>query len=68
MKTRRKQRIVWADLRVSVYGPRDLQRNKTACGCVENLMSTFAYVVKQCLKHCAKESQVLKQFRVKVQP
>jgi len=67
MKTKPKKRILWDDLRVSVYGPRDLQHNKTVCGCVEDLMSTFALVIKHCLKDCADESPVLKRFRVKVE-
>jgi hypothetical protein len=67
MKTRSKKRILWDDLRVSVYGPRGLQHNKSVRGCVEDLMSTFALVIQQCLKDCAEESPVLKRFRVKVE-
>jgi hypothetical protein len=67
MKTKPRKRILWDDLRVSVYGPRSLQHNKSVCRCVEDLMSTFALVIKQSLKDCAEESPVLNRFRVKVE-
>jgi hypothetical protein len=67
MKTKPKKRILWDDLRVSVYGPRGLQHNKSVRGCVEDLISTLALVIKQCLKDCADESRGLKRFRVTVE-
>ena len=52
---------------ISLYGPRELENDRTANGCAKDLMATFAWVLPEILKDCKKQSPVLKKFRVKVE-
>ena len=67
MKIKSKKQVLWDDLRISVYGPWNLQYDRKARGRVEDLMGTLTHVVKQCFKDCAKQTPVLKGLRIKVE-
>jgi len=67
MKIKSKQQVLWDDLRFSVYGPWNLQYETKARGRVEDLMGTHTYVVKQRFKDCAKQTPILRRFRIKVE-
>jgi len=64
---RKRKLILWDTSFIELYGPRELMKDRTANGCAKDLMATFAYVVKECLKDCRKESAVLKKFRARVE-
>ena len=59
--------ILWDELHVSLYGPSDIRNNSVARGCVQDLLNSFRHVVRTRMKDCARQSFLLKRFRLKVQ-
>ena len=48
--------VLWDAFNVELHGPADLKRNSQAQGSATDLIKTFQYVIRQCLKDCQKES------------
>ncbi len=67
MATDSDRQVLWNDLRVTVYGPTRLERDRAACARVEELMAELADAAKRCFRDCVKRSPVLEHFRVEVQ-
>jgi len=59
--------VLWDELHVSLYGPSDIGNNSVVRRRVEALMISFRHVVRNCMKDGARQSSVLKHFRIRVQ-
>jgi hypothetical protein len=64
---RKRKLIGWDSLHLELLVPREFQKNRRIEGKAEDLMATFKYVLKMCLKDCKKVDPALKRFRIKVQ-
>jgi hypothetical protein len=67
MKIKSDKSVLWDDLRVTIYGPWDLQDDEAACDAVENLMKRLPQAVRLCFEEQIKESRTLKSFRIEVE-
>ena len=66
-KTPSTKLILWDDLHVSLYGPADIQNDRTVRRHARDLMNSFAEIVRKCMKDRARQIPVLSRFRIKVQ-
>jgi hypothetical protein len=63
---RKRKYIVCDSATIELYVDRELEKSKAAQGKVEDLMATFKYLLKMCLRDCRKQDPMLKRFRIKV--